>query len=511
MKKNIVLIGASNSRIPGGLQAGLDHDDVNFFNLSIGGTTSLHKLYCLKRKKNQEILNNADLIIIESNIMDTSILNILNVNLVLNNICYLYDELATLRKKILILFLFEYRNIKSNPDAYAINNLHKYKANEYGFNIIDVDLYIKEKNMEKFYMQPDPYHMISAVMFSIGRSIIKNINSMIYPYKTEEKSKEKNQFETIELEDFSNLYCYENKINMTRDLIYKEKTLTLDKDVVLEISNKFIDYRLIGMHTFNNSISNYVKEISGSIYQKHCLSYSSLMFENSKIKLIKPSWGYNSFVDIATNFIIEKNTILKFNTLNKHSELSWEVGNFKNYINTLEFSRLVSLLVVKDNNQKHYIDFGELSKEVFADNKINCNYLIPDLQLIKDSIEEYNIKMDPRKLAPLQNQIKEKDNIIFTLNQEKTTLQNELNSIPVKKQNLEIKNLEQDLKNKELQSFVLKKELGNKFVKNININYIDKNSAKSRIQNHLSYKLGQALITNSKSILGYIRMPFVLS
>ncbi|EAI6922715.1 TPA: glycosyltransferase family 8 protein [Campylobacter jejuni] len=37
------------------------------------------------------------------------------------------------------------------------------------------------------------------------------------------------------------------------------------------------------------------------------------------------------------------------------------------------------------------------------------------------------------------------------------------------------------------------------------------NSAKSRIQNHLSYKLGQALITNSKSILGYIRMPFVLS
>ncbi|XGX74784.1 hypothetical protein DSV84_00960 [Campylobacter coli] len=36
-------------------------------------------------------------------------------------------------------------------------------------------------------------------------------------------------------------------------------------------------------------------------------------------------------------------------------------------------------------------------------------------------------------------------------------------------------------------------------------------SAKQRIQNHLSYKLGSALIENSKSILGYIRMPFVLS
>ncbi|EFL6826871.1 sugar transferase, partial [Campylobacter coli] len=29
--------------------------------------------------------------------------------------------------------------------------------------------------------------------------------------------------------------------------------------------------------------------------------------------------------------------------------------------------------------------------------------------------------------------------------------------------------------------------------------------------NQLSYKLGQAMIVNSKSILGYIRMPFVLS
>ena len=35
--------------------------------------------------------------------------------------------------------------------------------------------------------------------------------------------------------------------------------------------------------------------------------------------------------------------------------------------------------------------------------------------------------------------------------------------------------------------------------------------AKSRIHNQLSYKLGQAMIANSKSIWGYIRMPYVLS
>ncbi|WP_243705896.1 hypothetical protein [Campylobacter volucris] len=36
-------------------------------------------------------------------------------------------------------------------------------------------------------------------------------------------------------------------------------------------------------------------------------------------------------------------------------------------------------------------------------------------------------------------------------------------------------------------------------------------TAKQRIQNQLSYKLGQAMIINSKSLLGYIKMPFVLS
>ncbi|HEC2393613.1 TPA: glycosyltransferase family 2 protein, partial [Campylobacter jejuni] len=34
--------------------------------------------------------------------------------------------------------------------------------------------------------------------------------------------------------------------------------------------------------------------------------------------------------------------------------------------------------------------------------------------------------------------------------------------------------------------------------------------AKIRIQNQLSYKLGQALIINSKSILGYLSLPFII-
>lgn len=47
------------------------------------------------------------------------------------------------------------------------------------------------------------------------------------------------------------------------------------------------------------------------------------------------------------------------------------------------------------------------------------------------------------------------------------------------------------------------------FSKNCRFNNFS--SAEERIRNHLSYKLGKAMIVNSKSLLGYIRMPFVLS
>ncbi|MFB1645273.1 sugar transferase, partial [Campylobacter sp. MRC_CM2] len=105
---------------------------------------------------------------------------------------------------------------------------------------------------------------------------------------------------------------------------------------------------------------------------------------------------------------------------------------------------------------------------------------------------------------------------ISNLIQEKQNLQNnfqaQLNSFPIKKQHLELANLEQDLIIKKLESKKLAKSLGIKMdIINPKVTFIQANSAKARIQNQLSYKLGQAMIENSKSILGYIRMPYVLS
>ncbi|EOI1742755.1 sugar transferase, partial [Campylobacter jejuni] len=114
------------------------------------------------------------------------------------------------------------------------------------------------------------------------------------------------------------------------------------------------------------------------------------------------------------------------------------LNNGVNNINLISFF----LASPEGNYHTEEIDLEALANEnIEIPKEYNFNHLIPPIKLYKEIIDEYYSIMVPVKLAPLQNQIKEKDNIISTLNQEKTTLQNELNSIPIKKQNLEIKNL----------------------------------------------------------------------
>ena len=180
----------------------------------------------------------------------------------------------------------------------------------------------------------------------------------------------------------------------------------------------------------------------------------------------------------------------------------------------------------------------------------------------KNQLDTIKVQLDSTK-QQLDSKVKELDS--------KTK---ELSSLHTQKQTLEIKNLEQDnllkqiqiqeakqdLINKQLHAKQLEKELGyeanvlkeleiknqqltqtknqldstkkqlesaNKILSsNPNTSHLIQNTsyfkgklaylntlatAKDRIHNHLSYKLGKAMIENSKSILGYIRMPYVLS
>ncbi|WP_180381812.1 hypothetical protein [Campylobacter sp. P0103] len=152
-----------------------------------------------------------------------------------------------------------------------------------------------------------------------------------------------------------------------------------------------------------------------------------------------------------------------------------------------------------------------------------------DFILGYNSSLEAKLKIEQDKSSELQLQLDEKTKENIQMLSKFKSLEDTLNSIPIKKQSLEISNLEQDLINKKLKAQILEKDLRydynaiqeNKELKEQikalqligkeNINQQSIYTAKSRIHNQLSYKLGQAMIANSKSIWGYIRMPYVLS
>ncbi|EOE2052647.1 hypothetical protein ACKAZK_000945 [Campylobacter coli] len=163
--------------------------------------------------------------------------------------------------------------------------------------------------------------------------------------------------------------------------------------------------------------------------------------------------------------------------------------------------------------------FNKLIDVVNKIKKTQIKYL--HISNIQDVQELYYLAIENNKLK--EQIVKLNDNMQKTkLQQEYNESKSTLDSYDAKEQLLRISNLEQDLANKKLnaketnQNILIKELEIKKLEQDLNINrvfsYIPKEqSAKDRIHNHLSYKLGQAMIENSKSLLGYIRMSFVLS
>ncbi|HFN5767929.1 TPA: hypothetical protein ACHFOA_001243, partial [Campylobacter jejuni] len=165
MKKyNIVLLGGSNSVMVNGLQKGLRQENINLTNLALGGSSSLQNLYELKRKRNQEYLENADLIISESNINDRAAA----FDVVLKHTDWLHSELASMNKKILII-LMPHILFKKNKGC---NNIHKFHIAKYGFNIIDLQEYYERFNLCDFFHNVDESHQMGFVMAQLAKNII---------------------------------------------------------------------------------------------------------------------------------------------------------------------------------------------------------------------------------------------------------------------------------------------------------------------------------------------------
>ncbi|WP_455940654.1 coiled-coil domain-containing protein [Helicobacter pullorum] len=586
----IFLFGGSNSILADGLQKGFKDLGVILYNRAVGGTDSMQNLYELIRVKDSREISECDLIVCESNVNER-FQN--NPHILYRQVNWFYQELSKLNKRVLILLLphliFKEKRF--------VNNIHKRLSLKYGFNVIDMQAYYEKYNLLEFTNSIENSHPQRVVMRNLAKSIVLSLNFFQKSSKLKLKDKTKFLIHSPESCIYRKVPCSrdankleESKILIGREFansVFSEKFYRINKDIELSFSEKYVGGVLLGIHAWNNGIEELDNsknwELKNSVI-------SQLKITNTKNSHIVSFPYMNFFCNVFID--IDKDTTIKYNAI---------VAKDARYI--LDHCDIVNFFIATSISNEEQVDFETL---VNGDMKIPENYnfshLIPDVKLYKEIIDEYCARMDPIKLAPLQTQLQQKDQIIQTKNQElesknqeltsktqeltqtKNQLDStkqqldfkvkelesktkELSSLPIKKQTLEIKNLEQDLINKQLHTKQLEKELGyesnvlkelelknqqltqtknqldstkkelelknkqlesaNKILSsNPNTSHLIQNTsnfkgklaylntlttAKDRIHNHLSYKLGQAMIENSKSLLGYIRMPYVLS
>ena len=531
-KQNIILLGGSNSVMVNGLQKGIregiaklnegkdEKEQLEFYNFALGATNSIQNLYEIIRHK--YLAKNAELVITESNVNDITYhfhsYHKLSYQHIYRYLNWFFKELYFLNTKILVLILPYPHN-----DHKTITNIHKKLCKQYGFNFIDMQEYYEANSLVEFGRRVDIYHTQARIMCEMGKNIISGINDYRFP-KSLKITNDNPKFVICTPKDMELVSGELQEIPM-KNSAFNEVTYRIKKDTKLKFPDKFIGFQPIGIHTWNNTFewSEYFE------FSRNTPIYSSLVISNQNQRFSKESSFFNFLAEIQNqSFKIDNESLITLNMNIAFYEYHTAVHTWHPNAKRVSFFDLISIFLAKGGNfYTEEIDFKSLANEnIEIEEKYNFNHLIPDIKLYKEIIDEYCAKMDPIKLAPLQNQLTQVKSQLTSKSQELESLksqydskikelqvnlkatQDTLSSLPTKKQTLEIKNLESDLKIKELKAKKLEQELK----LNTSFVYLPINlSAKSRIHNHLSYKLGKAMIENSKSILGYIRMPYVLS
>ncbi|WP_181565932.1 hypothetical protein [Campylobacter hyointestinalis] len=482
--KNIVLLGGSNSVMVNGLQKGLK-EYANVTNLALGATTSIQNLYELYRPRNQEAIQSADLIVTESNIneldhhLDSNCK--LPLDIIFKNMQYLYMSLYNIKKPVCTLILPRFvQNYR------IIHNMHRLLANYFGFNIIDMSSNYEQENIIEFGKRFGG-HQLSIINRSLGKNIAKNIDNFNISNKNY----------TINLPEFKVLtpekMIKNGSFNVfnPKNSVFNEIVYRLNKDNYLSFKG-YKDYRLLAIHGWNLESDGSVTKMPWDIARTH---YSSICFSCNNVKVIKPLSKVCQLCEIQTDIIIEDNAKIGINKENlANTELVQGVYNSHPNAISLPYFDIIAFLLCKPNPKMKLFDLNVIPTDIDIeiDKDIDRSYLIPNIVFFKDSMEfidEYIGHLYP-------NIVKHIDSVLTPQIIKKTEAQilSQLN-----------KNTPQIQP-----SMQLSLEAENKILKD-KIKELETNYQKAiKVKNHLSYKLGQALIKADKNWYkgGYIKFIF---
>ncbi|EFR48860.1 M protein repeat protein, partial [Helicobacter canadensis MIT 98-5491] len=463
---NVVCIGNCDLYPTRGFVGGLRESGAKVVSYSESWNAIHSVLYHIERVENQDTFHNSDLIVLgiggQSNNRDWIPLYKI-----------LYKKLWKFNKKIVVcIWLHSYLN--------ELEKFHHVQCETYGFNLIDTVRYCKEKGIFDFYAgYYDFRHPFYSFMSGISKRIIREYEKLQYPKQLSNVIDDAD-FKIVSFVEFVN----EDAIKKVHTYTHYESIYVLQNGQEVKIPSKYEGYTLIGIHTFNGAVYNFVQ---GKLF-------TTFILKNKSKKALVHTIRYNYVTPINSKyFIIDNETFLE-RMFDETIEKSQSIFN-KCAAEDANLG-LIALLLIKDNKclENHEIDYDENFK---LSSKYDFSYLLDFLIECKKFIEDYNKRQDPIKLGPLQTQLQEKDQIIQTKNQELTSKTKELTqtknqldsakiqlnstkkeldftkqqldsktkeliSLPIKKQTLEIKNLEQDNLLKQIQIQEAKQDLINK-------------------------------------------------
>lgn len=233
-----------------------------------------------------------------------------------------------------------------------------------------------------------------------------------------------------------------------KNSFFCEKTTRIKASEKVIFPKELKGCQILGIHTWNHTSSS-----------THAIS--SISIENSSFKLVKNFGLINTFQDTQNKqAICDEQTFLYINTqIIKQSEESSGLNMANEKTSRLDYVDLIGILLLEDDSNKRI---------EYKNHLINTHEpLIPPIAFYKELALEYHelVKLDTQTFLQSQNH-----NLLRFLNHK--GLKNEY----------EI------------------------FIHENNQLY----GASLRIKERLSYKLGEAIMKNSKSYLGYFKIPFEL-
>ncbi|HIC7270028.1 TPA: hypothetical protein ACW5QQ_001766 [Campylobacter coli] len=350
----------------------------------------------------------------------------------------------------------------------------------------------------------------------INFNFLKNIKLKFFDYIVHED----NHFGPLLFVCSKNIYVMLNKVYIHRIrpnsiMDYRRlDTVSIPKFIqelfsFLHIENIYetkMLHRYISLFLIAFDLLNFIKNIEFSNKSLFCKIFS-MRLRQWQMSLLETSYKKEKIFEII--FKIYKKQINIVSYYEKCVELYQELILQKNArIENLTESIMKNKELILQKNARienlteSIMKNKELAQDAQFQDRIIHN-LEKDVAMYKAAIDDKNKEIDSKNIqiqninTTLNKAIQEKDLIINTNINQINQLQN---NIKAKTKQLNI--LQNNIQKNSVQLNQLQSKLS------FQTKY---GTAKTRIQNQLSYKLGQAMIVNSKSLLGYLRMPFVLS